>query len=214
MIAPRPSLVKQTRQRSKCTSILIANQVQHPSRSSTSPPESVSSIMYVSQLHRKNTPKDDAWFTYTMHTCLHTHRCTTPLPSTVECLSRSRPRVISGSTITTQQISPTSHCTYIHTDTPCPITHFRTHTAKRGRLFISLPALTQDTAIALGTAFKQALGEVKGIRRYGTGFAPLDEASSLVITKIANPSHPFDDSMRTHRLFRVQLSISAHVRIA
>ena len=34
---------------------------------------------------------------------------------------------------------------------------------------------TQDTAIALGTAFKEALGEVRGIRRYGTGFAPLDE---------------------------------------
>lgn len=34
---------------------------------------------------------------------------------------------------------------------------------------------TQDSAIALGTAFKQALGEIKGIRRYGTGFAPLDE---------------------------------------
>jgi imidazoleglycerol phosphate dehydratase HisB len=33
----------------------------------------------------------------------------------------------------------------------------------------------QDSAIALGTAFKQALGEVRGIRRYGTGFAPLDE---------------------------------------
>jgi imidazoleglycerol-phosphate dehydratase len=64
-----------------------------------------------------------------------------------------------------------------------PMPHFRTHTAKRGRLFISLPALTQDTAIALGTAFKQALGEVKGIRRYGTGFAPLDEASSLHYNK-------------------------------
>jgi imidazoleglycerol-phosphate dehydratase len=39
----------------------------------------------------------------------------------------------------------------------------------------------QDCAIALGTAFKTALGEVRGIRRYGTGFAPLDEvrASSL-----------------------------------
>jgi imidazoleglycerol-phosphate dehydratase len=33
----------------------------------------------------------------------------------------------------------------------------------------------QDSAIALGTAFKNALGEVRGIRRYGTGFAPLDE---------------------------------------
>lgn len=33
----------------------------------------------------------------------------------------------------------------------------------------------QDCAIALGTAFKQALGEVRGIKRYGTGFAPLDE---------------------------------------
>lgn len=36
---------------------------------------------------------------------------------------------------------------------------------------------SQDSAIALGTAFKQALGEVRGIRRYGTGFAPLDEVS-------------------------------------
>ena len=36
-------------------------------------------------------------------------------------------------------------------------------------------ASLQDSAIALGTAFKQALGEVRGIRRYGTGFAPLDE---------------------------------------
>jgi len=37
----------------------------------------------------------------------------------------------------------------------------------------------QDSAIALGTAFKNALGEVRGIRRYGTGFAPLDEVISF-----------------------------------
>lgn len=37
------------------------------------------------------------------------------------------------------------------------------------------PVYIQDCAIALGDAFKQALGEVRGIRRYGTGFAPLDE---------------------------------------
>ena len=40
-------------------------------------------------------------------------------------------------------------------------------------------SILQDSAIALGTAFKQALGEVRGIRRYGTGFAPLDEVDLL-----------------------------------
>ncbi|KAJ3483983.1 hypothetical protein NLI96_g5953 [Meripilus lineatus] len=44
----------------------------------------------------------------------------------------------------------------------------------------------QDSAIALGTAFKQALGEVKGIRRYGTGFAPLDEALSRAVIDICS----------------------------
>jgi imidazoleglycerol phosphate dehydratase HisB len=56
-------------------------------------------------------------------------------------------------------------------------------------LTIALQTLTnitvlslQDTAIALGIAFKDALGEVRGIRRYGTGFAPLDEVSSLCVS--------------------------------
>ncbi|KAI0647211.1 IGPD-domain-containing protein [Trametes meyenii] len=43
-----------------------------------------------------------------------------------------------------------------------------------------------DSAIALGTAFKQALGEVRGIRRYGTGFAPLDEALSRAVIDICS----------------------------
>ncbi|KAG9225990.1 hypothetical protein CCMSSC00406_0009087 [Pleurotus cornucopiae] len=45
---------------------------------------------------------------------------------------------------------------------------------------------TGDSAIALGTAFKQALGEIKGIRRYGTGFAPLDEALSRAVIDICS----------------------------
>ncbi|KAK2467030.1 hypothetical protein APHAL10511_001288 [Amanita phalloides] len=45
---------------------------------------------------------------------------------------------------------------------------------------------SQDSAIALGTAFKQALGEVRGIRRYGTGFAPLDEALSRAVIDICS----------------------------
>ena len=55
------------------------------------------------------------------------------------------------------------------------------HTADEQRCNAAIRCTTntivtlQDSAIALGTAFKQALGEVRGIRRYGTGFAPLDE---------------------------------------
>jgi hypothetical protein len=32
--------------------------------------------------------------------------------------------------------------------------------------------------VALGAAFKKALGERKGIKRYGFAYAPLDEVSS------------------------------------
>ncbi|KAJ6606495.1 IGPD-domain-containing protein [Mycena vulgaris] len=45
---------------------------------------------------------------------------------------------------------------------------------------------TADNAIALGAAFKEALGEVRGIRRYGTGFAPLDEALSRAVIDICS----------------------------
>ena len=34
----------------------------------------------------------------------------------------------------------------------------------------------EDTGIVLGTAFKQAIGDMKGIKRYGTAFIPMDEA--------------------------------------
>ncbi|KZV86540.1 imidazoleglycerol phosphate dehydratase [Exidia glandulosa HHB12029] len=52
----------------------------------------------------------------------------------------------------------------------------------------AFPSL-QDTAIALGTAFKQALGEIRGVRRYGTGYAPLDEALARAVIDIS--SRPF-----------------------
>lgn len=45
---------------------------------------------------------------------------------------------------------------------------------------------TEDIGIALGEAFKEALGAVRGIHRYGTGFAPLDEALSRAVVDISN----------------------------
>ncbi|OSX65103.1 hypothetical protein POSPLADRAFT_1136144 [Postia placenta MAD-698-R-SB12] len=57
------------------------------------------------------------------------------------------------------------------------------HTADKYR---TRPRRRNAHAIALGTVFKQALGEVRGIRRYGTGFAPLDEALSRAVIDICS----------------------------
>ena len=47
----------------------------------------------------------------------------------------------------------------------------------------------EDTGIALGTAFKQALGDMSGIERYGTFFIPMDE--SLVQASLDISNRPF-----------------------
>ena len=43
----------------------------------------------------------------------------------------------------------------------------------------------EDTAIALGSAVRQALGDRSGIRRFGTAFVPLDEALTRAVVDLS-----------------------------
>ncbi|KAG9048759.1 imidazoleglycerol-phosphate dehydratase [Tulasnella sp. UAMH 9824] len=72
--------------------------------------------------------------------------------------------------------------------------------------------LDHDSAIALGTAFKQAMGEIRGIRRYGTGFAPLDEALSRAVVDIS--SRPFcvtDLGLKREKIGELSTEMIPHV---
>ena len=51
----------------------------------------------------------------------------------------------------------------------------------KGDLHIDAHHTVEDIGITLGQAFAQALGDKKGIRRYGHAYVPLDEALSRVV---------------------------------
>ena len=51
----------------------------------------------------------------------------------------------------------------------------------KGDLHIDDHHTVEDIGITLGQAFAQALGDKKGIRRYGHAYVPLDEALSRVV---------------------------------
>ncbi len=44
----------------------------------------------------------------------------------------------------------------------------------------------EDVGIALGTAFRQALGDARGIVRYASGLTPMDEALAQVAIDVSN----------------------------
>lgn len=50
-----------------------------------------------------------------------------------------------------------------------------------GDLDIDAHHTVEDTGITLGQAFNQAMGDKKGVRRYGHAYVPLDEALSRVV---------------------------------
>ncbi|MGI8740569.1 MAG: imidazoleglycerol-phosphate dehydratase HisB [Gammaproteobacteria bacterium] len=57
-----------------------------------------------------------------------------------------------------------------------------------GDLHIDAHHTVEDTGIALGQAFRGALGDNKGINRYGHAYVPLDEALSRVVVDFSGRS--------------------------
>lgn len=72
--------------------------------------------------------------------------------------------------------------------------HMLTLMAKHGRFTLELEAegdlevdthhTVEDIGIVMGQAFRQALGDRKGLVRYGTTFTPMDEALARVCTDL------------------------------
>jgi imidazoleglycerol-phosphate dehydratase len=55
----------------------------------------------------------------------------------------------------------------------------------KGDLHIDAHHTVEDIGITLGQAFAKAIGDKKGIRRYGYAYVPLDEALSRVVLDIS-----------------------------
>lgn len=89
--------------------------------------------------------------------------------------------------------------------------HMLTALTKHGRFDLQLECegdlevddhhTAEDCALALGTAFDQALGERRGIRRFGHAYAPLDEALARVVIDFSGrPSAHVDIGFRRERI--------------
>ena len=58
----------------------------------------------------------------------------------------------------------------------------------KGDLHIDDHHTVEDLGITLGQAFHQAIGDKRGIYRYGHAYVPLDEALSRVVIDFSRPS--------------------------
>ena len=70
-----------------------------------------------------------------------------------------------------------------------------------GDLHIDAHHTVEDIGITLGQAFAKAVGDKKGIRRYGHAYVPLDEALSRVVVDFSGrPGLEFDVDFRRARI--------------
>ena len=96
--------------------------------------------------------------------------------------------------------------------------HMLTLFSRHGRFDLKLKCIgdtyvddhhsTEDIAIALGSAFRKALGDKRGIKRYGDIILPMDEALVLASVDISGRSYiRFTSNFQTEKIgtFNVEL---------
>jgi len=79
------------------------------------------------------------------------------------------------------------------------LTHMLDLFAKHGQFDLTIHAkgdievddhhTTEDIGICLGQALREALGDKKGIKRYGNAFVPMDDALAQVVIDLSNRPH-------------------------
>jgi imidazoleglycerol-phosphate dehydratase len=100
-----------------------------------------------------------------------------------------------------------------------------------GDLHVDSHHTVEDTAIALGEAFREALGDKAGVRRFASGRYPLDEALVEVVVDLSGRPYvvwevdlpeaiplgnpPFDPSLAEHAIasFATAAAITLHVEL-
>lgn len=71
----------------------------------------------------------------------------------------------------------------------------------KGDLYVDGHHTVEDTGIVLGQALKEALGDKKGIRRFGSAYVPMDEALAFTALDFSNrPYLVFDAEMPQARI--------------
>ena len=71
----------------------------------------------------------------------------------------------------------------------------------KGDLYVDGHHTVEDTGIVLGQAIREALGDRKGVRRFGSAYVPMDEALAFTALDFSNrPYLVFDAEMPQERI--------------
>ncbi|AGO12978.1 AaceriADL270Cp [[Ashbya] aceris (nom. inval.)] len=80
-----------------------------------------------------------------------------------------------------------------------------------GDLHIDDHHTTEDCGLALGQALREAIGQVRGVKRFGSGYAPLDEALSRAVVDLSNrPYAVVDLGLRREKIGDLSTEMIPH----